>query len=295
VQIGAVFPQTELASDHRTTRLFAEGVEKLGFRHIIAFDHVVGADPAIHSGWERSYDIDTTFHEPLVLYGFLAGLTRLELVTSVIIAPQRQTVLLAKQAAEVDILAEGRFRLGIGVGWNEVEYEALGQNFRTRGQRQEEQIALLRRLWTERSVSHDGRFDRVTGAGIAPAPRQRPIPIWLGGSSPQAYGRIGRMADGWFPAVSVGPELEAALEMISAAASKAGRDPSKLGMEPQLSLKAVGAGRLVEHVEAWLQAGASHLAINSMGHGLQGVADHLDAFAAVAEALHLESPSSTSR
>jgi probable F420-dependent oxidoreductase len=289
VHIGAVFPQTELAPDHRTTRLFAEGVEKLGFGHIIAFDHVVGADPAVYPGWHRSYDIDTTFHEPLVLYGFLAGLTKLELVTSVIIAPQRQTVLLAKQAAEVDILAEGRFRLGIGVGWNEVEYEALGQDFKTRGQRQEEQIALLRRLWTERSVTHDGRFDRVTGAGIAPAPWQRPIPIWLGGSSAQAYGRIGRMADGWFPAVTVGPELETALEVISEAASKAGRDPSKLGMEPQISLKAVSGNQLVDQAGRWQQAGASHIAINSMGHALQGVAAHLDAFAAVAEALHLES------
>jgi probable F420-dependent oxidoreductase len=187
MQIGAIYPQTELPADPATVRAYAAAVEGLGYGHIVAFDHVVGADPAVHAGWNRPYDIETTFHEPLVLYGFLAAITSLELVTAIIIGPQRQTALLAKQAAEVDILTEGRFRLGLGVGWNEVEYEALGQDFATRGARQEEQIGLLRRLWTERSVTHSGRFDQITGAGIAPPPRQRPIPLWLGGQSPATY------------------------------------------------------------------------------------------------------------
>src|ERR1700691_3634865 len=168
MQIGVVFPQTELGGDVGAVRAYAQGVEQLGYAHLLAYDHVVGADPEIHKGWAGPYNIDTTFHEPFVLYGFMAAITSLELVTGIIIAPQRQTALLAKQAAEVDILTEGRFRLGIGVGWNSVEYEALGQNFKTRGRRQEEQIGLLRRLWTERSVSHEGEFDRVTGAGLAP-------------------------------------------------------------------------------------------------------------------------------
>jgi probable F420-dependent oxidoreductase len=182
MQIGVVYPQTELAPHPAAVRAYARGVEELGFGHILAFDHVLGADPVSYPGWEGPYDIDTTFHEPFVLFGFLAAVTQLELVTGVIIAPQRQTALIAKQAAEVDILAEGRFRLGIGVGWNRVEYQSLGQDFTRRGRRQEEQIGLLRRLWTERTVDHEGEFDHVMGAGIAPPPVQRPIPIWMGGS-----------------------------------------------------------------------------------------------------------------
>ena len=205
MQIGVVYPQTELPTDPGTVRAYAQKVEELGYGHILAYDHVLGADPTAHPGWSGPYDIGTTFHEPLVLYGYLAAVTSLELVTGVIISPQRQTALLAKQAAEVDILAEGRFRLGLGVGWNAVEYEALGQGFTTRGQREEEQVGLLRRLWTERAVTHEGRFDRVSGAGLAPLPVQRPIPIWLGGQSTVAYRRIGRLADGWFPQVPPGP------------------------------------------------------------------------------------------
>src|SRR5262249_13374364 len=180
MQVGVIYPQSELATDPETARTFAREVEQLGFGHILAFDHVLGADPAVHANWRGPYDVDTTFHEPFVFYGFLAAITRVELVTGIVIAPQRQTALLAKQAAEVDVLTNGRFRLGIGTGWNAVEYEALGQDFSTRGRREEEQITLLRRLWTERSISHDGVFDRGTGAGIAPLPVQRPIPVWLG-------------------------------------------------------------------------------------------------------------------
>ena len=172
MQIGVVYPQTELPADPGAVRAYVEAVEDLGYCHVLAYDHVVGADPAAYPGWSGPYDIDTTFHEPLV-FGFLAGLSALELVTGIIIAPQRQTALLAKQAAEVDILTEGKFRLGLGIGWNWVEYEALGQDFATRGRREEEQVALLRTLWTERSVSYQGRFDKVTGAGLAPRPVQR--------------------------------------------------------------------------------------------------------------------------
>jgi probable F420-dependent oxidoreductase len=201
MQIGVIYPQTELPTDPDTVRAYVRRVEELGYRHLEIYDHVLGADPAVHAGWKGPYDVDTTFHEPLVFYGFLAAITQLELVTGIVVAPQRQTALLAKQAAEVDVLSGGRFRLGIGIGWNPVEYEALGQDFSTRGKREEEQIGLLRRLWTERSVTHDGKFDRITGAGLAPLPIQRPIPIWLGGMSPVAYERMGRLADGWFPRV----------------------------------------------------------------------------------------------
>jgi probable F420-dependent oxidoreductase len=286
MQTGVVYAQTELPSDPGTVCAYAHGVEELGYRHVLAYDHVLGADPAAHPGWRGPYDVATTFHEPLVLYGFLAALTSLELVTGVIISPQRQTALLAKQAAEVDILTEGHFRLGLGIGWNAVEYEALGQDFTTRGQREEEQVGLLRRLWTERAVTHEGRFDRVRGAGLAPLPVQRPVPIWLGGQSPAAYRRIGRLADGWFPQVAPGRELDEAQAVIADAATGAGRDPSSLGMEARVDC-GTGAEQLAEIAGRWRDAGATHLSVNTMGAGLSGIDAHLGALADAAEALEL--------
>lgn len=281
MQIGVVYPQTELAPDPSTVRAYVRGVEQLGFRHILVYDHVLGADPEAHPGWQGPYDVDTTFHEPFVLFGFLAAVTQLELVTGIIIAPQRQTALVAKQAAEVDILTSGRFRLGIGVGWNAVEYAALGQDFHTRGRRQEEQIGLLRRLWTERTVDHEGEFDSIKGAGIAPLPVQRPISIWMGGASAPAFRRIGRLADGWFPMVSPGERLDRALEQISAGASQAGRDPRSIGMEGRVPA-GDQAGR---HADKWREAGASHLTVDTMRAGHQGVDGHLKALEMTAAAI----------
>ena len=281
MQIGVVYPQTELAPDPATLRAYARGVEDLGFRHLLVYDHVLGADPAAYPGWDGPYDVDTTFHEPFVMFGFLAAITDLELVTGIIIAPQRQTALIAKQAAEVDILAEGRFRLGIGVGWNHVEYASLGQDFRTRGRRQEEQIGLLRRLWTERSVDHDGEFDHITGAGIAPLPLQRPIPIWMGGASEAAFRRIGRLADGWFPMTSPGERLDKARASISAGAAEVGRDPGSISMEGRIP-----AGKeAARHAERWRDAGASHLTVDTMRVGREGVDGHLKALEQTAKEL----------
>jgi len=287
MKIGVVYPQTELATDPESLRTYVQRVQELGYRHILTYDHVLGADPAVYSRWRGPYDVDSTFHEPLVLYGYLAAITTLELVTGVVIAPQRQTALLAKQAAEVDILAEGRFRLGLGIGWNKVEYDALGQDFTTRGRREEEQIGLLRRLWTERSLTYEGRFDHVIGAGLAPLPVQRPIPIWLGGQSPAAYQRIGTLADGWFPQVTPGPKLDDALDVIRQAAAESGRDPSALGMEGRISVGTSGTEELVERAQQWQDVGASHISINTMGSALSGVDAHLDALAHAAEALNL--------
>src|SRR6516165_8270320 len=163
MRIGVVFPQTELGGDPAVLRAYAQGVEVLGFTHILAYDHVVGADPEVHRGWQGPYDINTTFHEPFVMLGYLAAVTSLELVTGVIILPQRQSVLVAKQAAEVDLLTGGRFRLGVGLGWNAVEFEALGENFTNRGRRSEEQVEIMRKLWTERSVTFNGEYHTVTG------------------------------------------------------------------------------------------------------------------------------------
>jgi len=243
MRIGVVFPQAEIAGEAGAVRAYGENISGFGYQHILVYDHVVGADPAVHEGWAGPYDVTTTFHEPFVMFGYLAAITDIELVNGIIILPQRQTALVAKQAAEVDLLTNGRFRLGIGVGWNAVEYEALGMSFATRGRRADEQIELLRRYWTERTVTFDGRFDKVTGAGLAPMPVQQPIPIWIGGSSPAAYRRVGRVGDGWFPMTRPGADLQAALKIVAEAAHEAGRDPSTIGMEGRVSFDATEPDR----------------------------------------------------
>jgi probable F420-dependent oxidoreductase len=283
MRIGVVFPQTELGGDVGAVRAYAQRAEELGFSHVLAYDHVVGADPAVHTGWDGPYDVHTTFHEPMVLYGYLAAVTSMELVTGIIILPQRQTVLAAKQAAEVDLLTGGKFRLGVGIGWNRVEYEALGQDFSTRGQRLEEQITLLRRLWTEQTVTFSGTFDRITGAGLAPMPVQRPIPVWIGAQSPRAYRRAGRLADGWFPQMAPGPQLDEARRIVTQAATEAGRDPASLGMEGRLRWQQ-DQDNLATAMRQWQDADATHLSVNTMGAGLKTVDDHLAALAATAEA-----------
>lgn len=287
MRIGVVFPQTEIGPDAGAVRRYAQGVEALGYTHILAYDHVVGADPEMHAPWTGPYDVHTQFHEPMVLFGYLAAVTTLELVTGIIILPQRQTVLAAKQAAEVDLLTGGRFRFGVGLGWNPVEYEALGKDFSSRGRRMDEQVALLRRLWTEPTVTFDGTFDRVTGAGLAPLPVQRPIPLWMGAYTAPAYRRIGRLADGWFPQVQPGARLDEARAVVESAAVAADRDPATLGMEGRVSWGADGVPEVVDRVEQWRDAGASHLSVNTMGSALGGVEGHLATLAVIAESLHL--------
>jgi probable F420-dependent oxidoreductase len=287
MRIGVVFPQTEIGADRGAIREYVQRVEALGFTHLLAYDHVLGADPAVHKPWRGPYDIDTTFHEPFVLFGYLAALTTLELVTGIIILPQRQTALVAKQAAEVDLLTNGKFRLGIGLGWNAIEYEALGSDFSDRGRRVGEQVELLRELWTQRSVTHDGAYERVTAAGLAPLPVQRPIPIWFGAASEPAYRRAGRLADGWFPQVPPGPHLDAARKVVEDAAKEAGRDPGAIGIEGRVSWTAEGVAKLVDHVGRWRDVGAGYLSINTMNAGLGAVEGHLTALASAADALGL--------
>ena len=284
VKIGVVFPQTEIGPDVGAVRAYGQCAAELGYHHVLAYDHVVGADPAVHRGWKGPYDVRTQFHEPFVLFGFLAGITSLHLVTGILILPQRQTVLVAKQAAELDLLSGGRLRLGVGVGWNPVEYDALGQDFAARGARLDEQCDLLRQLWTRPSVTYKGRFDQVGGAGLAPLPIQRPIPLWFGGSSTPAYRRMGRLADGWFPQMQPGPELVAAMAAVAAAATAAGRDPSALGMEGRLKWNA-DLEVLTDQAQRWRAAGATHLSLNTMAAGLTTPDEHLDALASAAEVL----------
>ena len=200
MRIGVVFPQTEIGSDPGVIREYAQAAEEMGYSHILAYDHVLGANIASRPGWRGPYTSETQFHEPFVLFGYLAGLTRrIELVTGVIILPQRQTALVAKQAAEIDVLSGGRLRLGVGIGWNAVEYQGLNEDFSNRGVRLEEQIEVLRAIWSGTAITYQGRWHTIDHAGINPLPAQRPIPIWIGATAETALRRAARLADGWFP------------------------------------------------------------------------------------------------
>ena len=284
MQIGVVFPQTEIGTDAGVIREFGQAAEQLGYHHILAYDHVLGANPASRPGWRPPYTHQSTFHEPFVLFGYLAGLTKtIELVPGVVIFPQRQTALVAKQAAALDVLSGGRLRLGIGIGWNPVEYEALGESFNDRGQRSEEQVKLLRLLWTRELVSFEGRWHKVSDAGINPLPVQRPIPIWFGGGHDRVLRRLARLGDGWFPQLP--PEkCRGAIEKITAYAREAGRDPKTIGIEGRLTISAASAETWNEQVNAWKEVGATYLGVNTMNSGFSNPAAHIDAIRNFSEA-----------
>lgn len=278
MNIGVVFPQTEIGNDPAAISAYAQAVEGMGYTHVLAYDHVLGADVASRPNWRGPYTSDTPFHEPFVLFGFLAGLTRqLEFVTGVIILPQRQTALVAKQAAAVDVLSGGRLRLGVGIGWNEVEYQALGENFRDRGARSEEQIAVMRALWSDTAITYKGRWHQIEAAGINPLPPRRSIPVWIGATADAGIDRAGRIADGWFPQRPPDDTARAMVERLRAAAAAAGRKPETVGIEARLSLGQVPEGEWAGFVEGWRRLGATHLSVNTMGMRLASPDDHVAA------------------
>ncbi|GAA1823579.1 LLM class F420-dependent oxidoreductase [Planosporangium flavigriseum] len=281
MRVGAVFPQTEIGADPAAIRKYATAVQDLGYDHLLTYEHVIGADPGYYHGWTGPYTMYSQFHEPMVLFGYLAAITSLELVNGILVLPQRQTVLVAKQGAEVDILTGGRYRMGVGVGWNPVEYEALDQDFGLRGKRIEEQIELLRELWTKPSVTHVGDFEKITAAGLNPLPVQRPIPIWMGADYPPGFRRAGRMADGWFPQMRPGPDLVAAKRIVDEAAREAGRDPDKIGMEGRIQYGPHGSDAVVDEAYEWERLGATHVCVNTMGANLPNVDEHIAALSAV--------------
>jgi probable F420-dependent oxidoreductase len=286
MQLGAIFPQTEIGADPGAVRDFAQAAESLGYEHLLVFDHVLGADPSKRERWERPYSHTDTFHEPFVLFGYLAAITeKIEMTTGILILPQRQTALVAKQAAAVDVLTGGRLRLGIGIGWNDVEYEALDENFHNRGRRSEEQIELLRLLWTQEVVNFEGRYHKVTHAGINPLPVQRPIPIWFGGGAPQVVKRLARLGDGWFPQFQPDSSGQERISEMRQQAGAAGRDAGSIGIEGRISITQGGPDDWNKLAAAWDEVGATHLSVNTMRAGLKGPDQHIDAIRRFKEAV----------
>jgi probable F420-dependent oxidoreductase len=255
-----------MGTDPIVARDYAQAAESLGYNHLLAFDHVVGANAASRPGWSGAYQHTDSFYEPFVLFGYLAGVTdSIELVSGIVILPQRQTVLVAKQAATVDVLSGGRLRLGIGTGWNAVEYEALGESFHNRGRRSEEQIELMRALWTNELVTYEGRWHKITDAGINPLPVRRPIPLWIGGGADPVVRRIGRLADGWMlPGTMRTPEQAApAIDKMRDHARRAGRDPDQIGLQRVVSGE--GPAEWAEAIRQWLPLGVTHFAVAASG------------------------------
>jgi len=286
VQVGAVFPQLEIGTDPDVIATYARTVEELGYDHLVIFDHVLGADSNRPGGWNGAYDHRSMFHEPFVLYGYLASLTtRLNLATAIIVLPQRQTALVAKQAAELDILSRGRLILGVGIGWNQVEYEALGMDFTNRGRRVEEQVAVLRLLWTEEVVDFKGRWHRVDRAGLNPLPVQRPIPVWMGGGWDRqtrtvvepVLRRIARIADGWFTHLPANEDGRAGMAAFRRLVEEEGRDPAKLPVEGRLPAARSGVEDWKRGVEIFREIGMAGVELNTMGAGYHSIDEHLDA------------------
>ena len=274
MRIGAVLSQSEIGADAAELRDYAQGVQDLGYDFLVAADHVVGADAAAHPQLERVYPLDGRLHEPLTLFTYLAGVApRLGFLSSVVILPQRQTVLVAKQAAEVDLLSGGTFRLGVGIGWNPVEFDALGVPFADRARRFREQITVLRRLWTERAVTLEGRYHTLQAVGINPFPIQRPVPIWIGASAEPAVRRAARIADGFLPLRPLPGGWDATIEKLHGWLREAGRDPATFGLEGRLDAGSGAPDDWLQTVAMWRRFGASHLSVGTGGAG--DVAAHL--------------------
>ena len=286
MQLGAIFPQTEIGAVPGAVRDFAQAAEALGYEHLLVFDHVLGADASKRESWERPYSHTDLFHEPFVLFGYLAAFTEtIQMTTGILILPQRQTALVAKQAAAVDVLTGGRLRLGVGIGWNDVEYEALGENFANRGRRSEEHIELMRLLWTQEVVNYDGRYHKVTHAGINPLPVQRPIPIWFGGGAPKVVDRIGRLGDGWFPQFKPDGRGQEQIAQMKEIAVGSGRDPGSIGIEGRVSISEGNPDEWNKTAAAWGEVGATHLSVNTMRAGLSGPDEHIEAIRRFKEAV----------
>ena len=285
MKFGVVFPQAEIGVDPIAIRDFAQAVESLGYDHLMAHEHVLGANAVSRPGWRGAYQHTDAFHEPFVLFGFLAGATeRIELATGIVILPQRQTVLVAKQAAALDVLSGGRLRLGIGIGWNDVEFEALGENFHDRGRRSEEQVQVMRALWTQELVTFEGRWHKITDAGLNPLPVQRPIPLWFGGTADPVLRRIARMGDGWTTTWRPDERGRAAVDKLRSYVRQEGRELTDVGVESWVAIANRTPEEWVEEVTGWTEIGATHLCVNTLKAGLSSPDGHIEALRRFREA-----------
>jgi probable F420-dependent oxidoreductase len=286
MQVGIVYPQNELKGDPSAVRRIGKAVEELGFDHLLAYDHVLGAVHADRTPpLTGPYTERDTFHDPFVMYAHLAAITeRIEFATGILVLPQRQTALVARQATDVDLLSGGRLRLGVGIGWNYVEYESLGQDFHTRGARQEEQIKLLRRLFTEPVVDFSGRFHRVDRASLMPKPA-RSIPIWLGGHGEVAFERAARLADGFIFFGGKSAQTVEAWKHLRDRVGNLGRSVEEFGAD-WVVLSRGGMDELMSEIGAWREAGGTHVSVDTMDRGLDSADRHIDYLAAVAKALN---------
>lgn len=282
--LGAVLPTNEIHNDPSAIRDYAQAVEGMGFDHLLIYDHVLGADPSVHR-MTGPYTDEHPFHEVFVTLGFIAACTRnLGLATCVLVLPQRQTTLVAKQAAQLAVLSDNRFRLGVGSGWNHVEYEALNENFRNRGRRQEEQIELMRALWTNHLVDFEGEFHTVKAAGIEPRPNE-PIQVWFGGGHDLQLRRTAAIGDGWFPVGPPNPDSAVMVETLRGYLADNGRDPDSFPMEPQAQFRGGNPELWVSHAQSWVDLGATAISIATMNAGLPDIDAHIEAVRQYKEAV----------
>lgn len=288
MKYGVVFPQTEFPADPTPIKDFAQAAEDLGYSHILAYDHILGANPDREGGWSGPYTYKDPFQEPMMLFSYLAGLTKtLEFITGIIILPQRQTALFAKQAATLDILCQGRLRLGVALGWNEIEYISLNKDYHNRAKRFEEQIEVLRTLWTDSLVKFEGKWHNIPDAGINPLPVQQPIPLWFGGHADPVLRRIAKMGDGWLPNYRTAKDAAEALSTLKGYLEKEGRQMEDVGVEPRIRY---GNGNKDEWqiiAKDWQSAGATHLTFITMGSGFTTPQDHIEAIKQFAQAVDI--------
>ncbi len=284
MKIGVVFPQIEFGSDPAAIRDYAQTAEGLGFSHILAYDHVLGANPDRPGGWRGPYTYTDPFHEPFLLFSYMAALTqRIEFATGIIILPQRQTALVAKQAAQVDVLSQGRLRLGVGLGWNQVEYEALNEDFHTRGKRMDEQVEVMRLLWRDQLVTFKGQWHTISDAGIEPRPAKGSIPLWFGGSADPVLRRMARLGDGWMNNQSKPEDAKPILETLRTYLAEAGRSWDDFGLEPRINIRGTTPDVWTSLVAEWQALGATHLSFNSMYGGFTTPAQHIETIRQFAE------------
>ena len=288
MKIGVVYPQTEYPSDPAAVKEFTQAAEDLGYNHILAYDHVLGANPDREGGWSGPYTYSDPFQEPLTLFSFMAGFVNvLEFITGIIILPQRQTALVAKQAATLDVLSGGRLRLGVALGWNKVEYECLNEDFHNRGERFTEQIFVLRKLWTQELVTFEGQWHHIPDAGLNPLPVQQPIPLWFGGHADPVLQKVAKLADGWLPNYRTPQDASESLEKLQTYLKAEGRCLADIGMEPRLRYEDGNPENWARIAEDWQEAGASHLTVITMGQGFDKPEEHIQAMEAYAEALDI--------